>query len=424
MGNNTSTEPPKVCLVPPLIRRRHARPICANEFLYFGRPTHELLNDFLSAGSFVRTDMVLKPQIRLVNGRSATPTTPDVTAFLEGTIHPEPLAGHIEVGQLGKNAGMMLALESRWKNQMRAVLRMRGSESKAPEVYIGVGREDLKGTSFFVSVDPRPESVQGDFGLTQSFQYGTVGFSASILGREQLPMLAAWTALKPVPAISLGSNFKLAPSPTGGYIPDYDLAINIRDVDALIYDRPAYDITFKSLSKGKTFGLSYFQHFVIRRKIYNPIEEKHITHITNYIDVGAEINVEQEKMEFGVGGSWQINKNNLFKARLSQDIVQATAIFKTWANPSFIFYLNGGYNFRSRTQQIGVGLTCEASLGQAEFERAGVNYEEVQVVRYGAEAAPEVHRWDMINDESPVSKHVPVAPLRVPQTVVVPPTSL
>jgi hypothetical protein len=301
-----------------------------------------------------------------------------------------------------------LGLEARWKNQMRAIISMQGSETQAPQVYIGIGRENVKATSFFASCDPRPASAQADLGITHAFEYGTLGVAASFLGKNKPPKMTAWTALRPVPEISLGAHFKMDPSEHGGgFIADADFAINIRDAEALIYDRPAYEITFVAKNRGESFHLSYFQHFVTRRLIRNPIEEKHITHITNYIDVGAEVAVEREKLKFALGGSWQVNKNNLFKARLTQDNIQGSYVFKTWANPAIIVAANSGINFKTGKPQYGISITCEAALGQPEFERAGANYEELQVVKYGAEEAPKVNRYDMINDDAPVAKHLP-----------------
>jgi hypothetical protein len=332
--------------------------------------------------------------------------------------------GHMRVERFGESAAMRLALEARWRNQLRALLSIKGSETKAPEVYLGFGRENLKGLSFYATVDPRPDCVQGEAGITQAFQYGTVGLFSSFVGRDKLPLVTAWAAMRPMPAIAVGANVKLNPTPEG-FDPDVDFALNIRDPDAIIYDRPSYEISLKALSKGKTFLLSYFQHFVTRRRIYNPTEEKHVTHITNYIDVGAEVAVEKEKLEFAVGGSWQLNKNNLLKARLSHDAIQSSYVFKTWANPSFIAAFNAGYSFKKNAPQYGLSIICEASLGDAEFERAGANYEQVQVVRYGAEQAPpEFSKYDMVNDRAPVLReHLPVR-TEIPQTVVMPNSTL
>ena len=327
----------------------------------------------------------------------------------------------MQVESLGQSASMRLALEARWKNQIRAVLSMKGSETKAPEVYLGVGRENLKGLSLYVAADPRPDCVQGEAGITHAFEYGTVGLFSSIIGRDKLPNATAWAAVRPVPAIAFGTNVKLTPT-SPSYEIDADFALNIRDPDALIYDRPAYEISFKALSFGKTFLLSYFQHFVTRRRIYNPTEEAHVTHITNYIDVGAEVAVEKEKLEFAVGGSWQINKNNMTKARLSHNSVQSSWVFKSWANPSFIAAVNAGYHFKKMSPQYGLSVICEASLGEPEFERAGANYEQVQVVRYSAEEAPPlVSKYDMVNDLSPVLKSdLPAVRESAPQRIVLP----
>lgn len=320
--------------------------------------------------------------------------------------------------ELKKSAMGMLALEARWRNQIRAMVVMEGSETRAPKVYFGLGRENIKGTSFFASFDPRPENAQCDFGLTQAFAYGTLGLSSTVTNKTDLPKIGGWASIRPMPEISLGANIKLDPTPDRGYVADTDFAINVRDSEALIYDRPAYEITFVAKNRGQSYHLSYFQHFVTRRAIRNPLEDHNVTHITNYIDVGAEVSIEQEKMKFGLGGSWQVNKNNLLKGRLSQDNVQASYIFKSWANPAVVLALNSGINFRTGKPMYGLAITCEAALGQPEFERAGANYEEVQVVRYGAEVAPEVNRYDMVNDDSPVLKHYP------PQVnVVVPPSS-
>lgn len=318
--------------------------------------------------------------------------------------------------ELKKSAIGMLALEARWKNQVRAMVSMEGSDNAQPKVYFGIGRENLKGTSFFASFDPRRTIARCDFGLTHAHPLGTLGASASINSRQDLPKLGAWAAVRPIPEISLGANFHMDPTPEGQYIADADFAVNIRDPNAVIYDRPAYEITLVAKNRGAAYHLSYFQHFVTRRQIRNPIEDKHVTHITNYVDVGSEVIVEQDSLKFAIGSSWQLNKNNLIKARLSQNGAQVGYVFKTWANPSFVLSLNSGLNFKTGRPMYGIGVTCEAAIGQPEFERAGVNYEEVQIVRYGAEPAPEmVNRYDMINDDAPVFKPFP------PQVRVVPP---
>ena len=310
----------------------------------------------------------------------------------------------------------MMALEARWKEHIRAMVNMSGTDSSRPVVYFGLGREDIKGTSFYASIDPRRGVARCDFGATQATSYGTLGFSGSVVEKVVRPRLGAWVAVRPIAELSIGANFNLEPSDRG-YTTNTDVAVNLRDSSATIQDRPAYEMTLIAKNNASSLLLSYFQHFVTRREIMNPAEEDHITHITNYIDVGAEVEVDAKSMKFGIGGSWQLNKNNLIKGRLSHNSAQASYVFKSWAHPSLTVALTTGRNFHTSKPIYGLSITSEASLGQAEFDRASEDYEDVHVVRYGAESAPKTYkRYAWMSDDGAINQSLPLTSTAVQPT--------
>ncbi|KAL6076131.1 hypothetical protein QOT17_003039 [Balamuthia mandrillaris] len=85
---------------------------------------------------------------------------------------------------------------------------------------------------------------------------------------------------------------------------------------------------------------SYFQRMATTRRILNPLEAANVTHITNYIEFGFEIDSKRERTDLRMGFSWQLNKNNLLKLKLDKETAHALYAFKV-----FVIFLLSSFFF-------------------------------------------------------------------------------
>jgi len=112
---------------------------------------------------------------------------------------------------------------------------------------------------------------------------------------------------------------------------------------------------------GKEFSISYFQHFVVRRNVYNPFEAKNVKQIVNYIDIGTQIKVNAEgHPEIAVAGSWQINKNHMLKGKVDNKRLSLAYIFKSWFHPSVSVAVSGKYDYAKMKPDLGVVINLES----------------------------------------------------------------
>ncbi|KAG5534931.1 hypothetical protein RHGRI_022894 [Rhododendron griersonianum] len=104
------------------------------------------------------------------------------------------------------------------------------------------------------------------------------------------------------------------------------------------------------LARSSQFIASFYQHVVVQRRVKNPIEEKEVVGITNYIDFGFELQTrfDDDKTSspnadstFQVAASWQANKNFLVKGKAGPLSSSIALAFKSWWKPSFTFNISG-----------------------------------------------------------------------------------
>ncbi|CAM6124004.1 unnamed protein product [Calypogeia fissa] len=126
---------------------------------------------------------------------------------------------------------------------------------------------------------------------------------------------------------------------------------------------------------------SYYHHLVVQRRVKNPFEEADVVGITNYIDLGFEFEqrlresasspTQQTNMQ--LAGSWQPNKNFLFKAKLGSLNSSLALCFKSWWQPSFTFSFAVAKDHFSGKPRYGFGVRTE-NFGAVSYERADPNY--------------------------------------------------
>ncbi|XP_071706871.1 uncharacterized protein [Rutidosis leptorrhynchoides] len=135
------------------------------------------------------------------------------------------------------------------------------------------------------------------------------------------------------------------------------------------------------LAQSSQFIASFYQHFVVQRRVKNPLEENEVVGITNYIDFGFELQTridnrkESNRIQdstFQVAASWQANKNILVKAKGGPLDSSLCLAFKSWWKPSFTFSMSA---VRDRTGKTSYGFgLCVDNVREASYQRADPNF--------------------------------------------------
>ncbi|PSS35220.1 Glycerol-3-phosphate acyltransferase [Actinidia chinensis var. chinensis] len=135
-------------------------------------------------------------------------------------------------------------------------------------------------------------------------------------------------------------------------------------------------------AKSSQFIASFYQHVVVQRRVKNPLEEKEVVGITNYIDFGFELQtrVDDDKTSsnttdstFQVGASWQANKNFLLKGKAGPLSSSIALAFKSWWKPSFTFSISATRDRMVGRTAYGFGIRVD-NIREASYERADPNF--------------------------------------------------
>ncbi|CAM6097875.1 unnamed protein product [Calypogeia fissa] len=129
---------------------------------------------------------------------------------------------------------------------------------------------------------------------------------------------------------------------------------------------------------------SYYSNLV-QRRVKNPFEEADVVGITNYIDLGFEFeqslresaSIPTQQTNMQLAGSWQPNKNFLFKAKLGSLNSSLALCFKSWWQTSFTFSFAVGIDHCSGEPRYSFGVRTEnrtENFGAVSYERADPNY--------------------------------------------------
>lgn len=116
----------------------------------------------------------------------------------------------------------------------------------------------------------------------------------------------------------------------------------------------------------------YVSSLTVRREVYNPFEARNVRGIYNYADVGFEFRrslLAPFPTALGVGASWQLNKNWLFKVRAGSRDAAASVAFKSWLDPWVT--LCASVTLDRVRQEKGVGLSVTIEKGGAvDYQKA------------------------------------------------------
>lgn len=136
------------------------------------------------------------------------------------------------------------------------------------------------------------------------------------------------------------------------------------------------------LARSSQFIASFYQHVVVQRRVKNPLEEKEVVGITNYIDFGFELQtrVDDNKSlspngdsSFQVAASWQANKNFLVKGKAGPLSSSIALAFKSWWKPSFTFNVSATRDRTVGNTSFGFGIRVD-NIREASYQRADPNF--------------------------------------------------
>ncbi|KAJ4888227.1 hypothetical protein Rs2_27975 [Raphanus sativus] len=140
---------------------------------------------------------------------------------------------------------------------------------------------------------------------------------------------------------------------------------------------PSFNVGLE-LARNSQFSASFYQHLVVK----NPFEEDKVVGITNYIDLGFELQTRVDDSNTSaslpdsslqMAASWQANKNFLLKGKVGALSSTFTLAFKSWWNPSFTFNITATNNHRTGRTACGFGLRVD-NLREASYQRADPNF--------------------------------------------------
>lgn len=136
------------------------------------------------------------------------------------------------------------------------------------------------------------------------------------------------------------------------------------------------------LARSSQFIASFYQHVVVQRRVKNPFEEDEVVGITNYIDLGFELQTRVDDSKASdnlpdsslqMAASWQANKNFLLKGKVGALSSTFTLAFKSWWKPSFAFNISATTNHSTRETAYGFGLRVD-NIREASYQRADPNF--------------------------------------------------
>ncbi|KAJ7974569.1 Beta-galactosidase [Quillaja saponaria] len=135
------------------------------------------------------------------------------------------------------------------------------------------------------------------------------------------------------------------------------------------------------LAKSSQFIASFYQHFVVQRRVKNPLEGDEVVGITNYIDFGFELQTKVDAKTsnnisdstFQAAASWQANKNFLLKAKAGPRSSSVALAFKSWWKPSFTWSISAIRDRYVGNWAYGFGIRIE-NIREASYQRADPNF--------------------------------------------------
>ncbi|KAK9829351.1 hypothetical protein WJX72_005325 [[Myrmecia] bisecta] len=365
---SAAEEPPKVVLVPPMWERDihgRSRFLKSSYDTLFGKPALRRL-----FADYTHNDLLLKLRLSpasedprvTINAKFAVPsmnTKPGVVPSGSLTCRFEPLVAH-------------------------------------PYTFIDVkvrsAQAQLRGCCF----DPRSglgvfttlsQAAGGVTGMLAGLRYSSTSLGAGVAGspiHEGMALRRAWLVTRQASGqVTAGVQYEAADSPSADGT-DLDLwrhlSASVSYAPAAAYGRGAFTATFEV--RQQRLLVSFLHHMVATRSVRNPLEDTSVVGITNYIDLGLQLENDltmSEPATLQLAAAWQVNKNMLLKARLGSQSAAAAVAVKAWWQPSLTAAASYAYDFAQGRFKVGLTASIE-NYGNIRYDRT----KEHAVTRTGA----------------------------------------
>jgi hypothetical protein len=153
----------------------------------------------------------------------------------------------------------------------------------------------------------------------------------------------------------------------------YDLGAAISISQAPLYE---LSLAYDGANKEVVAGFLYNQ--VLRRRVYNPIEDDSVKGIWNYLDLGVELrrplvaNMQQAggaPASFAVASAWQLNRNWMIKGRVGTNDISASLVAKNWWSTAFTGCVTASFDRRTYTSGVGFFISAERG-GALDYQKA------------------------------------------------------
>ena len=374
----------KYALLPPIISPPHNQlHFALSPLTSYGHARRALVHQFVSAESLVRTRIQLSHNAATNNfgdvicqfdlpaaaaapvGRLALRVTPMGTAatFAQVKLTSAPPQAVVHAAHtLALTDGVTAGAFARGD-----VARLLSASASAPAAIPAAEKYDYNDQASDAVVGVRLDDADSSAGVDVSVAGGaSAWFASSYPPRAVHKSVAAGVSVSvdtrsPMNSASVDASVYYRPALTAPIVADDDVS------------GPVSEFGLEMIDNGAAVIASYYHHSIVRRRVYNPLESAGVVAIHNYIDLGAEYIVSKAaaaSASWQFVGAWQMNKNVMIKARVSDADAAAAVVLKSWWSPSVTAALTVVRGFVPSDRQTRIGIALDVcDVNDAIFGR-------------------------------------------------------
>lgn len=161
--------------------------------------------------------------------------------------------------------------------------------------------------------------------------------------------------------------------------PRFDVGAAVSVSQAPLYE---LSLAFDGARKEVVAGFVYNQ--VLRRKVYNVLEDRRVKGIYNYVDLGLELRrplmmdarnpTAAAPASLALAAAWQLNRNVMFKGRVGTNDASASVVFKSWWDTAVTACATVTLDRRTFGTSAGFFLSAERG-GALDYQKATEGYQ-------------------------------------------------
>jgi hypothetical protein len=373
--SKTEPEVSPICLIPPTICKFHEETLDVDYIDSKGLLAKRVLDDFLPPVPEYAFGLTTTPQLKS-DAKCALPGDP-MLKFSLGASRPTHLPSSDAVGQFG--------IVAPWKDQgLQLGLNLDLPRNAAPRAKLSlenVRNEDISNV-LVLQPSQKDSKLRNRLNIGSNRRWLSGGVVCNVFGDAPVDPIKSfkfglWGQIRPSPNFTLGAQVGQK---------DIDIVASIHDPSP---ERPNFDLTLRHNVRGNMTELSYFQRYVLRRRVGNVFEDPHVTHIANNIDFAAKVNFDAHHWFGQVATGFQLTRNHMVKAKITNSVAQAAYIFRSWSTGLEVS-AQTQYDFTSGRQTHGIGIYFRSQDPKVTYEHVSGVFEKSPEIKYAHEPAPEI----------------------------------